>query len=171
MSDTEGSGTVNGQQTGQLLLLATVTALFVALYTGSQIPADITLVKRKLQSPLPVQSQSRLSLIDSALASIPAATSFKYSGGFENPFRSWQNTTTRPRGKKTKSAVPPRSKFTLKGILIKDKPLAILESEMGETFIRGINEKALEQTIISINENTVVIRDHLGTYELSVEEQ
>ena len=170
MPDTEGSGKVNSQQTGQLLLLVAIMTLIAVFFIGSEIPDDLALVKRKLHSPLPVQSQSRLSLIDSALSSIPAASSFKYSGGFENPFRGWQK-SAKPGGKHTKSTRPPRARFALKGILIKNKPLAILESEMGETFIRGINGKALEQTIVSITENSVIIRDHLGTYELSVEEQ
>jgi len=161
---------MNGQQTGQLLLLAAATAFIVALFIGSEIPTDVERLKIKLKSPPSIQSQSRLSLIDSALASLPANSTFKYSGGFENPFRAWQK-SAKLKGNVKKSKQPPRLKFALKGILIKKKPLAILESDMGETFIRGINEKALDQTVVSITENKVVIRDHLGTYELSVEEQ
>lgn len=161
---------MNEQQTGQLLLLAAIVAIIATLFIGSEIPADLERLNTRLKSPPPIQSQSRLSLIDSALATSPANSAFKYSGGFENPFRSWQK-SVKPKGSRRKSTRPPRMKFALKGILIKKKPLAILENELGETFIRGIHEKALDQTIISITENRVVIRDHLGTYELSVEEQ
>jgi hypothetical protein len=163
---------MNDQKTGQMFLLTAAVLIIASIFVGSEIPADIQRLHVKLRHSTPAGSQSRLSLIDSALNTSPDFTPFKYSGGFENPFKSWRKPgKVRSAGGHKNASVPPRNKFALKGILIKDKPLAILENGMGETFIRGVHEKALNQTVIAISENRVVLRDHLGTYELSVEEQ
>ena len=153
----------------QLLLLTLSAVLFIAAsyYTG-KIPGDINRIRNSDFHPADSTTMVRLSLINKAVADIPVLNDFEYTGGFENPFKSFhEKSAARPRGS---SAVVSRSKFILKGILTKNKPLAILEDGMGETYIRGVGEKALEQTVVRITNNRVTMRDRAGTYELVVEE-
>ncbi len=63
-----------------------------------------------------------------------------------------------------------REKLKLKGFLLKDKPLAILENNFGQTFICGVGEQAGEQTVVKISREEVVVKDEHGTYSLSVGE-
>ena len=97
-------------------------------------------------------------------------TYFTYTSDFESPFRKRGQSVKRPRTHSA-SPVPERQKLFLKGILLKEKPLAIIEDERGETYIRSIGENVLEQEILKIQENKVVLRDRRGTYEIVVQEK
>jgi hypothetical protein len=157
----------------QLILLAVSVFLTAsALYIAKDIPADLTMLRTRQIHFDDSTTLVRLALINSAVKSVPPRKYFEYKGGFENPFKSRNAVRlSSRRGNSGTAAKAPRVKFLLKGILTKNKPLAILEDEMGETYIRGIGEKVLDQSIVSIADNRVTLRDRLGTYVLVVEEQ
>ncbi len=157
------------RRTESLLLLASLLFLVVTFFIGSEIPSEFSILGRPVGQVEDSTAASRLKLINSALGEGPRVDFFEYTGGFENPFRNIRQ-ARRSTGPADTSAQSPREKLSLKGILIKEKPLAILEDGMGETYIRGIGEKALEQTITAISDNSVTLRDRRGIYELTVEE-
>ncbi|MBN1759147.1 MAG: hypothetical protein JW863_12555 [Chitinispirillaceae bacterium] len=154
----------------QLLLLGiTLLLLITAVFYAAKIPGDIAGIRNRDLHSEDSTTMVRLSLINKAVEDFPIRNKFEYTGGFENPFKSLtESPVSHHRG--TSSPTVSRSKFILKGILTKNKPLAILEDGLGETYIRGVGEKALEQTVVGIADNRVIMRDRLGTYELVVEE-
>jgi hypothetical protein len=109
-------------------------------------------------------------LADSALKCKPKTGSFEYSGVFENPFRLLAETFAAPAKKKNSASSLGRIKLVLKGVLLKEKPLAILEDEKGKTFICGIGEKISEDAVESIEANRVTLRGSQGSYTLTVKE-
>ncbi|MDD5675013.1 MAG: hypothetical protein PHC61_12665, partial [Chitinivibrionales bacterium] len=64
-----------------------------------------------------------------------------------------------------------RSKLSLNGILMKEKPLAILADESGATAICAVGDTFFSQIIVAIRGNTVTLRDAKGAYDLSVIEK
>ncbi len=155
------------QRTYLLLLLVSGALFLVAAVIGSAIPDEIAHIGKQPVHFEDSTTTARLSLINSAVHAVPRNRFFEYTGGFENPFRQLSDQRLKAT---TRSGKPSRTKLLLKGILIKDRPLAILEDNNGETYIRGVGDKALEQLVVAIAENRVTLRDHLGTYELTVEE-
>jgi hypothetical protein len=61
-------------------------------------------------------------------------------------------------------------KLTLKGVLLKKQPLAILEDESGKTYICGVDETVKEQRVVKIESTSVTLRNSLGAYTLTVKE-
>jgi hypothetical protein len=114
----------------------------------------------------------RLALINRAVQSLPAPVYFDYSAGFENPFKLWnEQRIAASQAARSDTTAHTRVMLSLKGILIKDPPLAILDNGMGETQIRAVGEKAFDQFIVNISENSVTLRDKFGKYEITVEER
>ncbi len=118
------------------------------------------------------------SIIDNNIASINKVLSlsphydfFTYTNEFESPFRKYGAPRTQAQTvKSSQEVIPNRPDLMLKGVLLKEKSLAIIEDKGGQTYIRGIGETVLDQQIVSINADKVVLRDRKGTYELAVEE-
>jgi hypothetical protein len=154
----------------QILMLLSLLFLIPAYFIGKNLPREFALLSKPSTSRDDSTTAKRLALLNTAVRAVPKPRTFSYTGGFENPFKPW-NRMQGDKGKKgsTKSKIP-RTTLYLKGILIKDRPLAILENDAGETFIRGVGEKVLEQSIVAIEKNRVTLRDHLGTYDLAVKE-
>ena len=154
----------------QYLLLALAGVLLIAgFFYIREVPGDLDALRTPKQHSEDSTVLARLALINTAVSAVPSVRHFEYTGGFENPFKPFHEPPRR--GGKSAAEKVPRSKFILKGILTKNKPLAILEDALGETYIRGVGDKVLEQTIVGITNNRVTMRDHLGTYELVVEEK
>jgi hypothetical protein len=109
-------------------------------------------------------------LADSALKYKPPSTAFEYTGGFENPFRLLSETFAAPVKRSPTVAMLGPIKLTLKGVLLKEKPLAILEDESNKTFICSIGDKIGEDFIESIEANRVTLRGKRGPYTLIVKE-
>jgi type II secretory pathway component PulC len=107
-------------------------------------------------------------LADSALKCMSRFSPFYYTGNFESPFRLFSEAFAPP--VLTKNASTPRITLVLKGVLLKEQPLAILEDETGKTSICGIGETIRENVIESIEPNRVKLRGSRGTYMLSVKE-
>ena len=106
---------------------------------------------------------------DSALKCKPTADVFKYDRNFENPFRLLSEAFAPPVKTKNASSAT-RITLTLKGVLLKEQPLAILEDGTGKTFICGIGEKIQEHTVESIEPNHVTLRGSQGKFTISVKE-
>ncbi len=106
--------------------------------------------------------------IDAVLSKKVIQNRFVYAGVSENPFRRYGDD---PAKKRNTASLHDRPKLSLKGILLKNSPLAIIEDANGETFIRGIGEAIVEQKIVKINDNKVTLHDARGDYDLVVEEQ
>jgi hypothetical protein len=105
-----------------------------------------------------------------ALKCRPRTDAFTYDGNFENPFRLLSEAFASPVKKKTASSSTAQITLTLKGVLLKERPLAILEDGSGKTFICGIGEKIQELVVESIEPNRVTLRGSQGAYTLSVKE-
>lgn len=115
-----------------------------------------------------VQS-SVIPTVSEALASRATPQSITFSDTYKCPFRP---SSERRVIHQRKVAVPrnDRELLKLKGFLLKEKPLAILENNFGQTFICGVGEQAGEQTVQKITREEVVIKDEHGTYSLTVGE-
>ncbi len=110
------------------------------------------------------------SRIEEALASKVDPVSVSFTT-MESPFRPFKlEKVSTPTVKKSVSTPPERNNLRLKGLMNSTK-LAIIEDAKGETFIRGQGEKVLNTLILSVSNNGVVLKDSLGTYELTVEEK
>ncbi len=157
------------ERTNIFLMMAALICIIASYFVLQPLPDQISGIRKRNFESKEVRPSESLTVINRALLAVPAKDTFVYRGGFENPFRQWNNALLSSDSKSPKK--PPRNMLILKGILMKDRPLAILENQTGETFIRGEGEKALDQTVVSISKNHVIIRDHLGSYELSVKEQ
>jgi predicted kinase len=122
--------------------------------------------------------QTSKSIIDNSIANINRVLSltphydfFTYTSEFESPFRKFGVARTQEQTiKSSQEVIPSRPQLLLKGVLLKEKSLAIIEDKSGQTYIRSIGETVLDQQIVSINADKVVLRDRKGTYELAVEE-
>lgn len=108
--------------------------------------------------------------VESALNAVISSPPITFHPDFESPFRPYKLKPVRvsapastPRIKTT------RKNFRLKG-LMQSTPLAIIEDSNGKTFIRGQGEKVHNAEIVSISSTSVVLKDSLGVFELTVEE-
>ncbi|NLW33773.1 MAG: hypothetical protein GXY77_20180 [Fibrobacter sp.] len=150
-----------------LMLAAACLLLYSGFSMIDQIPSGLKKGNKNIRNEFSPLKSNNFELIERALAYKTNDSSFTYTGDFENPFRNFIQKQKKSSGKS--SPLPQRTQLFLKGILIKEKPLAILEDQRGETYIRSIGETVQDQKIISISENRVTLRDLRGTYELSVE--
>ena len=110
-----------------------------------------------------------IDLTDSALKCTPRFFPFHYDGNFESPFRLFSEAFAPP-VKIQKTSPAQKITLVLKGVLLKEQPLAILEDETGKTFICGIGETIRENVVESIEPSRVKLRGSQGTYMLSVKE-
>ena len=111
-----------------------------------------------------------IALADSALKCRPKTDALHYEAVFENPFSLLSEAFSAPVKKKNASSSLQQVKLTLKGVLLKEQPLAILEDTTGKTYICGIGEKIQENIVESIEPNRVTLRGSQGVYALSVKE-
>lgn len=142
----------------------------IGFYFLKEFSYDIKTIEKNRKESINYYALSeRLKLIDSTLNLKLNPTSFEYKGDFVNPFKLWSEQKSIKQGT-LQIAEPQREKLLLKGILIKEKPLAILEDSRGNTHIVAKGEKIYEQEVISITEKNVILKDKKGKYELKVEE-
>ncbi len=111
-------------------------------------------------------------LVDKALGLRPSVAPVRFRGGFESPFKmpSEAHVNTTSAHDRTPPAALSRPRLTLKGVLYKSSPLAILEDAGGATAIIGVGDTLFGQKVTAITKNSVTLRDRHGTYELSVKE-
>lgn len=161
---------MKNESSSTLLLIVSVACLFAGLFLLLEIPDLLIEDISKKHTKNSIINKS-IASIDKILSFTPGYQFFTYTSEFDSPFR--KHASEEPAEKMSHSRAkdtPVRPKLILKGILLKNKGLAIIEDEKGQTYIKGTGESILDQQIISINVNKVVIRDRTGAYELAVEE-
>jgi hypothetical protein len=152
-----------------IYLLAAVAALLLGLYLLMEIPSLIEWKNNSSDYNTSYFTNTEIRKIDNALKRKVNQNHFVYTSTFENPFRKRGDDPANSNNQKRQ--FPERPKLFLKGILQKNVPLAIIEDQNGETYIRGIGDNVLDQQLIKIVTNKVTLRDNRGTYDLVVEEQ
>ncbi len=162
---------MKSESNNTLLLLASIVCLSAGIFLFMEIP-DLLIQNTS-------RKQTSKSIIDNSIADINRVLSltphydfFTYTSEFESPFRKFGAVRTQEQtiNKSSQEVIPSRPQLLLKGVLLKEKSLAIIEDKGGQTYIRSIGETVLDQQIVSINADKVVLRDRKGTYELAVEE-
>jgi type II secretory pathway component PulC len=109
-------------------------------------------------------------LVEKALALRPNATTVKFLGGFESPFKTVSEARSVASPQNSTPPAPHRPKLVLKGILYKSNPLAILEDASGKTSILGVGDTLFGQKVAGIEKTSVRLLDRHGAYEISVKE-
>ena len=140
--------------------------------------ADIASQSMKHETSKPASSMTEgaaarsSALVDKALGLRPSVASVSFRGGFESPFKmlSEAHAVAASAHDRTLPSAVPRPRLTLKGVLYKSSPLAIVEDAGGATAIIGVGDTLRGQKVTVITKNSVTLRDRFGTYELSVKE-
>lgn len=153
------------------LVALSVLMLIIAITRGLSLPAKFTTLHTTPSAVIDSTTTRKLSLINRATTEYADSIPDYFTGAFDNPFRQWNAKKSSSSSANKQSAKPSRAMLSLKGVLLNSRPLAILDNGTGETQIRAAGEQAFNQQIISITSTRVVIRDHLGTYEITVEEE
>jgi len=153
-----------------LMLLISAVLFAAAVSILPELPAEFSRNKSNTGKEKNLINGESLQMINKALSEESKTESFTYAGAFESPFRK-RGALTQKTSQSRIVPIPDRPRLSIKGILTKENPLAILEDERGETYIRGIGDNALGQEICQIKEDKIVLRDRRGTYELAVEEK
>jgi hypothetical protein len=155
-----------------IIILVLSLALLIA--TGSfivDIP-DVLISDRTVEkSKLPLISNERFDIIDKALKENVHRDFFTFVGDFDNPFQVSQGVGGSNDNNQAPTKKIERVKLQLKGILNKEKPLAILEDERGMTYIRGVGDSITNQVVYAITGSKVSIIDSKGKYDIVVEEE
>lgn len=150
-----------------LLLLAALAMVTMAIVNSITIVSDLTYspdnVSRERKN-LKIKAFER---INKALTLKKETSKFVFKGAFASPFRplSDQGIKRRKTGKIEKTVY---KDLFLKGTLIKERALAIIEDEDGKTFICGQGEKVHNRLIVKVGEDEVTIKDDNGTTVLKV---
>ncbi len=108
-------------------------------------------------------------LVDDALKTKTKSISFTFDGTFDKPFRKISGVTRR--SPKSTKAKPVLKKLFLKGTLIKNNALAIIEDEDGKTFICKKGDRVHNRLIVKIGKDMVTIRDSGGTTVIKVKDR
>lgn len=161
---------MQNNRTAIALFVLSLLMCIITIKTIATIPATLGAVRSDTATITDSTTIRRLALINRATAEFFDTIPAHFTGGFDTPFKRWDEKKAPAAFRGNRSARPARAMLSLKGILTKDRPLAILDNGSGETQIRAAGEQAFDQSIISIKNNRVTIRDHLGTYEITVEE-
>jgi len=81
-----------------------------------------------------------------------------------NPFKSYGIRKSQPN--RAIPDKPERILLRLKGILLRATPYAIIEDDQGKVYIAKAGTIIAGQKVLSINKNSVTLRDEIGTYRL-----
>jgi type II secretory pathway component PulC len=103
-------------------------------------------------------------IADSALKMRLSCNIPVYKGEFSDPFKTSEDAFRATVMRKNTVNMP---KLKLKGVLLKNQPYAIMEDETGHTYICGINESVMGQTVEKIMQDTVVLKNSNGTFMLT----
>ncbi len=163
---------MNGNRIVALILI--LCAVLVWLFNGFMAVALLTGHFSKLPAASIAGDKAfsdAVALADSALKFQPLVSVLQYKGNFENPFKPAAEAFAPP-VKKGPALLSPETqvKLSLKGVLLKKQPLAILEDDSGKTYICGIDETVRGQRVEQIESTSVLLRNSLGSYTLTVKE-
>lgn len=109
-------------------------------------------------------------LVNKALEIKAQGKDFIYEGTFDSPFRKLSFVPGRRAGSTPKKQKPVKNLF-LKGTLIKENALAILEDEDGKTYICKQGDYVHNRLVAKITEDEVTITDAGGSTVLKVKER
>jgi hypothetical protein len=159
----------NIRTTALLLIAAVIGAWLMTFFTVAALlspPAAVSEARKGPDDPV----AKAIAAADGALRCKPKAAPFEYRADVASPFRLAQEAFAPPASKRRVLSPVSRVSLVLKGVLLKDKPLAILEDEKGGTFICGIGEKVQDLAVESIGQSSVQLRGPQGAITLSVKE-
>lgn len=153
-----------------LLISALAVAWGVVVHQLAALPRDIAGMRSTLADARQTPATGNEKTVAAALHAGDNRRIVAYAGGFDPPFR--VEGTATPSAGSTIGTIGSyqRVKLTLKGVMTKGRPLAILEDESGQTYIGAVGEEVSGQRIVTIDGTRVVLRDRMGTNELSVKE-
>ena len=109
-------------------------------------------------------------LVNKALEIKARSKDFIYEGTFDSPFRKLSAVPRRRTGRVPRKQTAFK-KLYLKGTLIKENALAILEDEDGKTYICKQGDSVHDRLIKSIDNDKVTITDAGGSTVLKVKER
>ena len=154
-------------------LLICVGAILIWGFNGYTI---YSLVSSRSINTAPVKNardiflSGALASTDSALKIMPELQSYQFPSAMEDPFKP-SSEADPPAFKHRKGQAPEAQvKLSLKGVLLKARPLAILEDETGKTYICGVGETVRDQTVENIGATSVTLHNTFGSYSLVVKE-
>jgi hypothetical protein len=156
-----------------------ITAGILLIVWGAIAGTAVTMVRDSRNRPGAPGAVQRIAgvtptdtMISRALHSVTAPNPSPYGGSFENPFRTVKQVADVAAGSSSTASASQssRKKLQLKGVLTKDNPLAIMEDETGQTYIKGVGETIGDLKIVKITVVKVTLRDRFGTYDISVKE-
>jgi cell division protein FtsN len=156
-----------------LTLILCVVAVIVWIVNGYIAFSLITGHSKNtvaLKSAREIFLSSAFALTDSALAVKPEMPSFQFPSALESPFKPASEADPPVMRRQKLQAPETQVKLLLKGVLLKAKPLAILEDATGKTYICGVGETVCGQIIDAIESTRVSLHNDLGAYSLIVKE-
>lgn len=108
-------------------------------------------------------SLTAFAIVDSALAPEPSPIFFSFSGSFQSPFG---KASPAPAKRRVSSAPREAVDLTLKGILTKTPPLAIIQDGSGRTHICKPGDAVGDYTVTAIDEEQARVRKGGRSYIL-----
>ena len=152
-----------------LLLIAALALVTMAILNGITAVTDLTYDHNDLDQGGKNLKIKAFEKIDKVLASKKESRNFIFKGPVASPFRPLSGQVVQRR-KMGKAAQTVYKNLFLKGTLIKEGALAIIEDEDGKTFICRQGEKVHDRLIVNVGEDQVTIKDDNGTTVLKVRE-
>jgi hypothetical protein len=152
-----------------ILLIAALGMLTMVIINSVTVVTDIAYSSDEIDNQGRNLKIKAFEKINRALESKGETRNFVFSGTVSSPFRplSTQGVGRRKTGKTVKTVY---KTLFLKGTLIKEGALAIIEDEDGKTFICRQGEKVHNRLIVKVGEDEVTIKDDNGTTVLKVRE-
>ncbi len=150
-----------------LISISSLLILALAIVNGVKVVSaflTVPLEIKKYEKDIKLEAFEK---VDKVLATKIETTDFTFKGSFDSPFSQLFNNgvTRRTTGRKTKPVV---KRLFLKGTLIKDNALAIIEDEDGKTYICKQGDKVHNRLIENISNDEVTIKDVSGKTVLKV---
>jgi len=134
------------------------------------VQAVVTLAGAHTRADAEVTAPDLPPEITAALGEGPDIEFFAFADTVASPFRSRRHVVRTAR-RTGGTPAPPPVELKLKGILVKDSPLAIVEEPSGKTHICKKGDRVLEQLVVDITEDEVVLAHRGRRYRLRTSEQ
>jgi hypothetical protein len=154
-----------------LAAVALAAWLFDCMLCADLVP-DMAAATRGGESTSGSVSAFESPLVAAALAIPMRMQPPRYPNNVENPFRP----SSAPAGIAQNSAPGPAAEgkthpgLSLKGVLVRQRPMAIIEDDAGKTLICGQGDTIAGAIVIKITDERVVLRSSRGSFELTVKE-
>ena len=156
----------------QVVIACLAGALLLLLAAAANVTEGFAIL---VASPLTGAGQKRppgleaVRRIDRALETKTTQKEHTFEGTAADPFRPLG--ARAPVASKPRGQAPESAPLTLRGILVKDQALAILEDQSGRTSICRRGDTVLEFTVVAIEPDKVVLSNKGRRYTLHVAEE